>query len=206
MATTDLSVINAAAGRTGDASISTLNEDTPVAIIASSNYENLVKSELSLAPWKRATKVASLNRIDPDTAGDPPAPWSAAYQLPNDLLEIRTVMVSGQPIDYSVFSSKILCDAAESDDVVLHYIWRVPESEWPPWFREGVIRRMEAIFLRGIGERYREAQARDDAADEQFARARNRDAQSQTSRTVVTSPTLAARSGLTIGPRDTWPR
>ena len=211
MATTDLSIINAAAGRTGNETISSLSGDSsPVATIANSNYEDLVKSELSLAPWKRATKIASLNRLDPDSEGDPPEPWTAAYQFPNDVLEVRTVMVSGRPIPYAVFSSKILCDASESDDVVMHYVWRVPESDWPPWFREGMIRRLEAIFLRSIGERYREAQARDQAADDQFARARNRDAQSQTPRNPVMSPTLAARTGVPIsentGPWNTWPR
>jgi len=206
MATTDLSIINAAAGRTGNTTISSLSGDaSPVATIANSNYEDLVKSELSLAPWKRATKVASLNRIDSDDEGEPPEPWTAAYQFPNDLLEVRTVMVAGAPISYAVLSNKILCNASEADDVVMHYIWRVPESEWPPWFREGMIRRMEAVFLRAIGERYREAQARDEAAEEQFARARNRDAQSQTPRDAMPSPTLQARMG-TPGLRSDWPR
>lgn len=206
MPATDTSIINAAAGRTGNDTISVLETATgPVATIAQTNYENLVKAELSITPWKRATKVESLNRIDPDLAGEPPEPWTAAYQLPNGVLEIRTVKVAGQPINYEVFSSKILCNASESDDVVLHYVWRVPEGEWPPWFREGMIRRMEAILLRGTGERYREAQARDEAADEQFALARNRDAQSQTPRDAMSSPTLQARMG-TPGPRFDWPR
>jgi hypothetical protein len=194
MATTDLSLINAAAGRTGSDPISILDTDSgPIAAVARTNYEDLIKAELSTTPWKRATKIASLNRIDADISGDPPEAWLAAYQIPTDLLELRTVKVGGFPIDYEVFSDKILCNASEDDDVVAHYIWRVPEADMPPWFREGMIRRLEAIFLRAVGERYREAQARDDAANDQFALARNRDAQSQTPRDPMVSPTLRAR-------------
>jgi hypothetical protein len=129
----------------------------------------------------------------------------AAYQLPTDLIEIRTVKVSGYPINYEVHSRTVLCDAAEADEVILHYIWRVPESQWPAWFREGMIRRLEAIFLRAVGERYREAQARDKAADESFALARNRDSQSQTPRDPTISPTLRARSGQVISIASRWP-
>lgn len=193
--TTDFTVINAAAGRTGNNPMTSLSDGSIVANIASSNYEDLVKAELSLHPWKSASKIASLVRLDPDVEGEPPAPWSAAYQLPGDVIDIRTVTVWGEPIDYAVHGDAILCYAAPDQDVVLSYVWRVPEALWPPWFREGMIRRCEAIFLRGIGERYREAQARDVAADDQFAKARTRDSQSQTPRDPARSPTLQARIG-----------
>jgi hypothetical protein len=195
----NLTVINAAATRTGNEPVTALSTDGgPVAAIALNNYEDLVKAELSLYPWKRATKITQMERIDADVMGDPPPPRSAAYQLPNDLIDIRTVKVAGCVINYEVHGDKILCDAGESDEVILHYVWRVPEVDWPPWFREGVTRRMEAVFLRGVGERYREAQARDEKAEEQFALAKNRDSQSQTPRDPAVSPTLAARSGTTV--------
>jgi len=207
MAITDFSVISAASTRTGSDPITALSAGgDPVSKIALNNYEELVKTELALYPWKRATKIVELNRIDADVLGDPPEPWTAAYQMPPDMVEIRTVKVVGLPINYEVHGDKILCNAGESDEVILHYIWRVPESGWPPWFREGMIRRLEAMFLRGVGERAREAQARDEAADDSFGKARNRDSQSQTPRDPMTSPTLRARSGLTTPSRDLWPR
>lgn len=197
---TDLSVINAALTRTGNNPVTSLTAGSVAAIIANQNYENLVKAELANHPWKRASKIAQLARLDPDVEGKPSEPWTAAYELPADLVDIRTVTVVGVPIDYEVQGETILCNADASDAVILHYVWRVGETSWPAWFREGVIRRCEAIFLRGIGERFREAEARDSAAEEQFAKARNRDSQSQTPRDPVSSPTLAARRGtLAIG-------
>jgi hypothetical protein len=206
MTITDFTVISAAATRTGNEPVTALpGAGGPVASIALNNYEDAVKTELSLYPWKRATKIVQLDRLDPDVVGEPPEPWTAAYQLPTDLIEIRTVKVAGCPINYEVHSSKILCDAGEADEVILHYIWRVPESQWPAWFREGMIRRLEAMFLRGVGERAAEAKARDAAADDSFALARNRDSQSQTSRDPMISPTLRARTGFATSTRDLWP-
>lgn len=193
----DLSIINAAATRTGNDPVTAAASDGgPVAKIALTNYEESVKTELALYPWKRASKIAQIDRLNPDVEGAPPEPWTAAYQLPDDFIEIRTAKLAGWPIDYEVHGRTILCNAAESDAVILHYIWRVPEAQWPPWFREGMIRRWEAILLRGIAERHNEARDRDKAAMESFALARNRDSQSQTPRDPQRSPTLAARSGI----------
>lgn len=204
---TDLSVINAAATRTGNNPISQLTAGQGiVGDIALQNYENMVKAALAEYPWKRATKIAQIERLDAAEQGDPPEPWTAAYQLPNDLLEIRTVKVAGSGIDYAVHGDKILCDAPEGVEVILHYIWRPDEAQWPPWFREGMIRRCEAMFLRAIGERYREAEARDEAAEKQFARAKSRDAQAETPRDPAPSPTLAARGSSSPTTRTSTPR
>ncbi len=193
---TDLTLINAALTRTGNDPLTSLSGGDAAAAIANANYELIVANELSLHPWKKATKITQLARLDPETHGDPPEPWSAAYQLPSDLVDIRTVRVSGVGIDYEWHGDTIVCDAAETDEVVLHYVWRVPESWFPPWLREGITRRLEAVFLRGIGERFSEAKLRDDAAGAQFALARNRDTQAGAPpRDPWVSPMLKARNG-----------
>lgn len=192
---TDMSIINAALTRTGNGPITSLSGTSPAHKISSENYELMVEAHLSVYPWKRATRVEQLSRLDPAEHGDPPDPWTAAYQLPAEVVEIRTVKVGGFPIPYEVHGDTILCDAGESDEVILHHVWRAAEGDWPAWFREGMIREMEAVFLRGIGERYREAELRSEAARNWWAVAKNRDAQSQPPRNPVSSPTLAARRG-----------
>jgi hypothetical protein len=197
MAALDLSIINAALTATGNDPISGLppEDDSIGAVIAGQNYEEMARGELANHPWKRATKIQELNRLDPDVHGDPPEPWTAAYLLPTDLLEIRTVKVAGEPIDYRIHGNSILCDAGETDHVILHYVYRPPEIDWPPWFRLGMKYRCEAMFLRGIGERYPEAKSRDTAADDQFAMARNRDSTAEPPKDPTISPTLQARTG-----------
>lgn len=197
----DLTLINAALTRTGNEPIATLTGAGVAQKVASENYEFVVRNELALSPWKKATKIAQLNRLDADVEGTPPEPWTAAYQLPSDLIDIRTVKVGGVPIDYEWHGDTLVCDAGETDEVILHYVWRVPESWFPAWLQEGIIRRMEAVFLRGIGERYREAEARDEAASEQLKLARNRDSQSQTPRDPIVKPTLIARNGSALSAR-----
>lgn len=192
---TDLRVINAALTRIGENALTSLASSSVAAKITNENYEALVEAHLSVYPWKRASRIEQLSRLDPDEEGDPPEPWTAAYQLPADFVEIRTVKVAGNPIPYEVHGDTILCDAADTDEVILHHVWRASEIDWPPWFREGITREMEAIYLRGIGERYREAELRAEAAAVWWRTAKNRDSQSQTPRNPQPSSTLAARLG-----------
>lgn len=187
-------IINAAVTRTGSAEpISSLDGSGSVETIANANYEILVTGLLGEYPWKFASKIEQLDRLDPDTEGEPPEPWTAAYQLPTDILELKTVKVAGERIDYAVHGTTILCDAGEDDEVIAHYVWRATEDLWPPLFTEGVIRRLEAIFLRAVGERYSEASDRDEAAERTLIKAKLSDSQSQTPIDPTTSSTLEAR-------------
>lgn len=191
----NLTIINAALTRVGHNTISSITSSDIAAQIANVNYELMVAARMSVYPWKRASKITQMSRLDEDDVGEPPEPWTAAYELPADLTEIRTVKVGGSVIQYEVHSDTILCDAGEADEVILHYVWRADENDWPAWFREGMTIDLEALFLRGIGERYREAELRAAAAEEWWKLAKNRDSQSQTARAPVGSPALAARRG-----------
>jgi hypothetical protein len=192
----DLSLVNAALTRTGDDPISSFTDaDRIAATIADLNYEFIVKSELARSRMKLPTKTQQLSLIDADEMGDPPAPWLYAYTLPTDLVVLHTIKVFGMPVKYEQAGKIIFCDQDETVEVVAHYSWRIPADWFSPEFAEGIIRRMEAVFCRGVGERHKEAAARDAAADEIFAQARTRDAQSQTPRDPVLTPTLSARGG-----------
>lgn len=200
---TDFRIINAALNRVGAQSITTLNDGTPGGNIAGTNYEQVVTDALTGYPWRWATKTDTLVAID----GTLPGPWTYAYQLPTDILEIRGLMVDGSPVDYERQGTKILCDVATSYDLTLTYLWRAPESIWPATFAEAITRQLEVLFLRGIGERYDEAEKREVKADRAMARAKLRDAQgSQSPRNPTISPTLRARGGSMIDPgMRTWP-
>lgn len=195
MPTLDLSLINAALTRCGDPTITSLDEGVPGSDIASANYEIVVLAELARSRYKLPTKFQQLNLIDEDEMGSPPDPWLYGYQLPTDLVKLSTIKVDGTPIEYEQLGRIIFCNYDETVEVMGFYEWRIPESWFAPEFSEGIVRRMEAIFLRGIGERHAEALKRDAAADEQFAFARSSDSQAQTPRQPVGSPALRARRG-----------
>lgn len=187
----DLVHVNKALTRTGNNPVTQLNDGTPGGNIAGTNYVELVKEVLSSYPWRWATKTATLAAI----SGTPAPPWLYAYQLPADLKHLSAVTVEGQPIEYEQQYNKLLCDVDTSVEVIAKYIWEVPESNWPAEFGEYITQRLEAMFLRGIGERYTEAETRERSAARKLLECKNTDAKRRTARNVVSSPTLQARGG-----------
>lgn len=189
--TTDFRYLNAALTRTGNTPVSTLPGTTAESIVANENYEQIAKAELTAYPWKWASTKRDLNLLT-DT---PHLPWLYAYQIPTDILDIRTVEVEGVPIDYEQMGDKLLCMYGSDVTVTLKGWWRIPEAYWPADFGEGMIRRLEALFLRSPCAQHEEAAARDESADEQFEKARLADAKRKTPTDPRRYPILDARRG-----------
>src|SRR3990167_9859165 len=97
---TDLSLINAALTRIGNAPISDLEDGTSAGTIANENYEQVVRAELARSRFKLPSKFEQMSLIDEDEQGTPPEPWQYGYILPTDLIKIRTVKVAGDRIPY----------------------------------------------------------------------------------------------------------
>lgn len=183
-------IVNAALTRTGDDPITSFDEGTVQAAVASANYDEIVNAILSGYPWKFASRQFELSQLD----ATPDLPWTHAYQMPADVLDLRVVEAQGAPIDYEVMSDKIL--TLWEPPLLAKYTYRLEEPFWPKYFRGAVIAALEPIFLRAIGERYDEAATRDKRAVNLMAIARNRDSQSQTPRQPMDSPILRARGGF----------
>lgn len=194
---TDLSLINAALTRTGSDAITSLDDDKAEAKIAKKNYDQLVLGVLSGYPWRWATKTATLTLLS-DT---PALPWTYAYQLPSDARHLRVVMVDGYPIDYEQQFNKLLCDFGSDSTLTAKYIWSAPEAYWPPEFAEYIIQRLEALFLRGVGERYEEADTREKSALRQLSTAKLVDSRRRAPHDPWNSPTLAARGAAPVTSR-----
>jgi hypothetical protein len=185
----NLDVINAALTRTGNNPITELSDGTPGGNIAGANYARFRRAMLTVYPWRWATKTKALTAID----GTVDLPWTYAYQLPTDMLKLRVVTADGLPFDYERQFNKLLCNVSTDYDLIAKYTWDVPESFWPDTFGEAMTQFLEAMFLRGIGERYQEAQDRRLEARATLAAAKLEDAQNNSARNPVTSPTLIAR-------------
>lgn len=170
---TDLTYINAALTLCGVAPIGTLEEDVPAAVIANANYEQIVKSELTLHPWRFAAQSQALNR----QTGSAPKPWLFAWELPADLLLLRSVTVGDDPnndeIPYDNSGDKVLCNAEEG--VWAHYMIRPPESAWSAAFAEIIKKRMHEAFLQGVLSQYGAAASVAKRAEEYAMRARTLD-------------------------------
>ena len=196
----DLNYVNSALTRTGNGSITQFNDGSAPSNVAGKNYDNLVKTSLTSHPWRWATKTRILTAL----TGDPDPPWLKGYQIPNDLLFLRVVTVDGRPIDYEQQFNKILCMYDTSVEVIAKYTWNVPETYWPGDFGEAITQALEAIFLRGIGERYQEAEARGKDAARALQAAKTNDAKRASPHDPFVSGTLAARSGAIAMPPLPW--
>jgi hypothetical protein len=214
----DLTIINQAATRTGSEPITALTDGTSIAKWAAENYESLIRAELCTGRLKFASKTAAL-----DLLADAPqdtASWAFAYELPNDVLDLRTVMVTspgvsaaslwmdvagiGQPIPYELQTRAIFCNFGANYVVFAKYVYRVAEQAFPPDFREGVVQRVEAQCLR-VREQHEQAAARDKEAARTLKLAATADAQRQSPRAASVSPTLAARRSSPIAWQQRWP-
>jgi hypothetical protein len=105
----------------------------------------------------------------------------------------------GYRVDYERQFDKILCNVATSSTLLAKYTWAVPESYWPGTFAEAVTQALEAVFLRGIGERFSEGEARQKDAEATLRMAKLEDSQNNATRNPVTSPTLEARGAVVLG-------
>ena len=186
----DLTHINAALTRTGSEPITSFVDGTTEAIVAGQNYEAIVTQELSSYRWKWATKQVPLVMLQ----DEPELPWGYAYQLPaEDFVMLRSVEALGISIPFERMGQTVLANYDEDAGLVAKYTYRPDESVWPGYFRALIIKRLEALFLRAIGERYREAADADQEADRLASRARLLDSQSQPARDLYTSSILRAR-------------
>lgn len=192
---TAIPLINAALTRTGNNTITSFEQiqtGSTEAAIASENYDEIVNSALASHPWKFCTRKVELNKVD--TAPD--APWQFAYERPADLMFLRMVEQVGQPVNYELMSDMILTNHDNNDAALLaEYTYRTSEVFWSKPFRMAIIIALEPVFLRAIGERYDQADAREKAAMAAMANARLRDSQHKLPGNPMQSPLLLARRG-----------
>lgn len=164
---TDLSLINAALTRTGNDPITSLSDGTTESEVAAQNYAEIVGQVLGGYPWRFCTTQQALNLL----VERPPEPYLYSFQLPNDVLLLRDLRQCGMPIEYRQVGQTVQTRTKPSDTdpattaIVATMTMLTPEVSWPPYVRKLVTMKLEALFLRAIGERYAEADARDAKVD-----------------------------------------
>ncbi len=182
---TDLDVINMAlTGRMGEDRITNLaTDESTAAIVMREHYQQVKESTLTKTAWRFATVKKALNKL----SGDPLNRWSAAWQLPPDLLKLLTTW---PPTNYERQGNKIFTDVTSGLEI--DYIRYVLEDQWPAWFRDYVVGRLVIATRRGItGEK-------PDSEDYEYLEAARadafwQDAQQQPNPTNLPNPFIDAR-------------
>lgn len=172
MARTNIDVINQALVLIGAEGISDLDEGTTEAEVASSLYEEIISECLTIHDWRFALTVEALGaRLSPD----PDQVYTARYNVPSDIIKVRTVYINDVVVDYRIYNGEIWCDAGTNDEPYCEGILRKSEQLWPAWFVTMVRHRLATDFAAAITGKVDMSDYQMQQFDKYLTIARNRD-------------------------------
>jgi hypothetical protein len=173
--------------------ITSFSQGSAESIFCNEWYELICRAELSLYKWRFATKTYDLTPnllvAVPDTK------HNTAYQIPNDVLSVDTVLVGETPINYDRYQDQIHTTDTGSDTVVLKYRFRADESLWNPYFQLVIVYRLATMLSFSIARKEDIAASMKGLADEHWRRAKTEDAQAQTNQKANIRKLVRARGG-----------
>jgi hypothetical protein len=155
-------------------------------------YEEIVQAELGSYPWNFAKSKVQLSRDSTDPIG---SEWSAQYLIDVAAITIRGVLVESNNIQYEIQGTRILCDASTNDTVIMEYLGRPDEAQWPPYFQLAMIYRLAGDFGGSLARDGELVEAFENKYMFQLRRAKAMDSQSETSRPLRTRRLINARRG-----------
>lgn len=172
MALNDVALCSRALIRLGAAPITSFLDGTAESEIAGALFGPTRDALLSSYSWSFATGQMVLT----ETVDAPIADYQSAFALPNDYLRAISAGTGGRGrgLNYRISRGALHTNA---ESVILSYIFRPEEEEFPPYFDMALISRLSAEFCIPITENTSRADALARMADKEFARARQIDAQ-----------------------------
>lgn len=169
--------------------ITSFDDGNNEALIASNMYEDVARASLLNTRWRFSTNQAILNRLSDAPTGR----FDAAYQLPSGWLMTHVVTVNDTPIEYQTYGDKLFCNETASSELVLDFTYRANEQGWPSYFTIAVEYELASVFAVSLARDQSLAQLMAQQAATSMMRARNLDAQQQTTRKLSTSRFITNR-------------
>tara|TARA_B100002019_G_scaffold257253_1_gene241186 strand:+ start:604 stop:1191 length:588 start_codon:yes stop_codon:yes gene_type:complete len=162
--------------------ITSFDSGSNEAVVASNMYEDVIRASLSSARWRFATEQAVLNQLT-DT---PTGRFAIAHQLPADTIIVHTITVNDNLIDFTVYGDKVFSQQTSSDSLIADYTFRANENTFPSYFTLAVEYSLASIFATSIARDDRLMNMIETKAQQLMAKAKNLDAQQQTTRRLST--------------------
>tara|TARA_R100001460_G_scaffold108386_2_gene159318 strand:- start:460 stop:1053 length:594 start_codon:yes stop_codon:yes gene_type:complete len=169
--------------------ITSFDDGNNEALIASNMYEDVARASLVNTRWRFATNQVVLNRL----TSPPTGRFDAAYQLPSGWLMTHVVTVNDTPIEYQTYGDKLFCDETSTSELVLDFTFRAQEQDWPSYFTVAVEYELASVFAVSLARDQALAQLMTQQANVYMIKARNLDAQQQTTRKLSTSRFITNR-------------
>jgi hypothetical protein len=175
MSDTAITLCSKALVKLGAKSITSFNEETTEAEVASQLYETILQDLLSAYPWRFALQQNTLARLQTTPLTD----YQYAYQLPNNCLRILSAgqNTKGSGLKYRVIGTRLYTNSPE---VVLTYIEKPDESTFPPFFAKALIAQLAAEFCLPLTESTTRTDYMRKIASEELTQARLTDSQQAT--------------------------
>lgn len=172
MALNDVALCSRALIRIGAAPITSFADGTAESEIAGALFGPTCDALLSSYAWSFASGQVALTKL----SESPLADYQNAFQIPNDFLRAISAGAGGRGrgLNYRIMRGQLHTDAEE---VVLSYIFRPEEEEFPPYFDMVVIARLAAEFCIPLTENTSRMDSLLKIANLEFSRARQIDAQ-----------------------------
>ena len=162
--------------------ITSFDSGSNEAVVASNMYEDVIRASLSSARWRFATEQAVLNQLS-DT---PTGRFAIAHQLPSDTIIVHTITVNDNLIDFTVYGDKVFSQQTSADSLIADYTFRANENTFPSYFTLAVEYSLASIFATSIARDDRLMNMIETKAQQLMAKAKNLDAQQQTTRRLST--------------------
>lgn len=175
MSLSAISLCSKALIKVGANGITSFDENTAEARVASQLYGMVRDGLLSSYPWRFATAQQELNQL----VAEPTADYKYAFALPLDLLRILCAGEGrrGSGLAYRVCENILQTDSRR---VILTYIFRPQEESFPPFFDELLVAKLAAEFCLPLTESAARSDLLNRQAESLLSRAKLIDAQQAT--------------------------
>lgn len=175
MAISSVELCSSALVKLGAQAISSFQDGTVEAEVTSRLYPLMRDALLCVHPWSFATAQTPLVRL----TGEPTSDFAHAYALPQDLLKTLSAgnTQRSRGLEYRIVHRQLHTDA---DSVVLSYIFRASEGDFPPYFSNALVSRLAAEFCLPLTENSARAERLARLAEEELKLARLVDSQQDT--------------------------
>ena len=169
--------------------ITSFDDSSTEGLVATNMYEDTVRAMLSTARWRFATEQSTLVQLSDAPTGR----FDIAHQLPSDLLVLHGITVNDNLIDFTVYGDKVFSNSTSSDTLIADFTFRADEINFPSYFSLALQYSLASIFATSIARDDGLMQIMETKANLLMAKARNIDAQQQTTRKLVTSRFISNR-------------
>lgn len=202
MAVTKVDIASRALVMIGANPIASFTDGTTEANVTNTIYEEIIESSLTRHNWRFATGQQQLSLL----ADSPTGRFEYAYQIPvnPECLKILAVTVNDALIQYNRYEDKIYLDGFGSQStVIMDYIFRQSEDQFPPHFRLAIEYKLASIFGGSVARDAALVREFDQLSERQMLIAKNTDSQETTTKTLSTDRFIterrSSRSGLVVG-------